>query len=114
MGKRNIMDNSDIADLIDEIDILIPHLAYDIMGIDPEIWIDSGLTKSIVNVLVDCIKKTDKPMAIVLHYVALAKTYQAFSEELRICCEAGIAVFLSMDAAGKALDKFIEYYENIG
>ncbi len=98
----------------EEIDILIPHMAYDIMGIDPAIWIDSGLTKSIINVMVDCIKKTDKPMAIVLHYVALAKTYQAFSEELRICCEAGIAVFLSMDAAGKALDKFIEYYENIG
>ena len=94
-----------------DIGILIFHQAYDIMGIDPDIWIDSGLTHNIVNEMINCARMVDKPMAFVLHYASLPKTYQAFSEELRMCQKAGIPVFLSMEKAGKAIDKFIEFHK---
>ena len=96
-----------------EIDILILHMAYDIVAVDHKIWIDHRIGRNIVEEMIACMKLIDKPAVMVLHYAALPETYQVFSEELYSCKKAGIPVFLSMDRAGRAIAEFVDYHEKL-
>ncbi len=94
-----------------DIDVLLLHMPYEIIGWSMEQLKESGLSKIIGQRLADFAKKVDLPTAIVLHYVIREEALQLREEDISIFRDAGLPVFTSIESAAKALDKFIGYHE---
>ena len=95
----------------DEIDILLMHLAYDLMGASIDAMIELGFTKYMVETMISSAKEAKKPAAVVLHFTNLPRSYQASSEEGQLCWQAGLPVFQSFGSAAIAIDRFLKYHQ---
>ena len=89
----------------DGIDVLILHIAHE------DDMIEFGMNKVFLESIVDPIKESGKPAAIVLHAVASVRGWEVVYEEQQQCLRAGLPTFISIDRAAKAVSKFIGYHE---
>ncbi|MBL7119732.1 MAG: hypothetical protein ISS53_03505 [Dehalococcoidia bacterium] len=52
-----------------------------------------------------------KPVAVVMHYLTSAESWQAASDYIRKCHEAGLPVYHSTASAVKAIDRLLRYHQ---
>ena len=92
-----------IADC-DQVDLVIIHMTFEAALID---------SKEVFRPYVESILKlnnaANKPMAVVLHFLATAEAKQLASEANARLCEAGFPVYPSLRRAASAINRFIEY-----
>ncbi|MDY6834124.1 MAG: CoA-binding protein [Chloroflexota bacterium] len=111
IGSDEFAETIKIVGAWDGIDILLLHLAHDLMGASIDAMIDLGLTRYMTQVMVDAAKEVGKPAAVVLHFTTLTRSYQAVCEARELCWKSGVPVFFSISAAANAIDKSLQYYQ---
>ena len=105
IGPKQITQTIEAITSWDGIDLLILHLAHE------DNMIEFGMNKVFLESVVEPIKASGKPAAIVLHAVSSARGWQAVFEEQQQCLQAGFPTFISVDRAAKAVSRFIAYHE---
>lgn len=96
----------------EDFDVLLLHLAYD--GLVGSTWADSNwvVLRLYLQMWLDIVKEIKKPGAVVLHYTTFPRSFQAMCEDRETCAKAKVPIFYSLSAAGKAISRLLQYYEN--
>ncbi len=94
-----------------DIDLILLHSAYEIIGWPMEHLLKTGLTNQIAEKLSNFAKEASIPTVVILHSVKRPEIYQLYAEDQKTCWEAGVPVLNSIRGTVKALDKFIEYHD---
>ena len=90
------------------IDLLILHLKVESTHAT---LIEQGLLEPLAEAFIGAAKQVDKPVALVVHAIHSAESYQGFLKVQQMCLEAGIPCYLSIQHTLNAIDKLVKYYE---
>ncbi|HEY92071.1 MAG TPA: hypothetical protein G4O07_09595 [Dehalococcoidia bacterium] len=97
-----------VVDADPEIDFIMVHIAADIYGGRHSEWIEQLMKAA--DVLADTAVTLAKPLVIVLSAGENADTVAAVLEARQRLLNAGIPVYLSIEAAARAMIRLIDYY----
>ena len=61
--------------------------------------------------VVNVAREASKPVAMVIHYLSSAESWQAASRYVQRCYEAGLPVYYSSAGAVKSIDRVLCYHE---
>jgi len=92
-----------------EIDLLILHLGVELSGYPIS---RRNLLQPRAEALIGAARDADKPVALVVHAVYSAASYQGFFKVRQMCSEAGLPFYTSIRQAADAIDKLIGYHQN--
>ena len=109
-GSQELIDTVKIMAAWDGVDMILLHLAYDLMGASLIGMVNMGFTRFMVETMISAAKNVNKPIAAVLHFNNLDTTYKASFDERQILQDAGIPVFSSFGSAAIAVDRFLRYH----
>ena len=106
-GSEVLLNAIGIVAHCEQIDLLIIHVTFDAWGIIDQRYVTRPYIESILNLK----NVVNKPAAVVLHCVATAEARQfAWEAHVRLC-EAGFAVYPSIERAASAINKVIQYHQ---
>jgi acyl-CoA synthetase (NDP forming) len=72
----------------------------------------NGLIDSITHSVIGVHKDLNKPLALVMQYIASRQHWQKVYQDLQVpCSESGIPVYYTMASAARAIDRMLRYYE---
>jgi len=72
----------------------------------------NGLIDSITEAVINIHSGVDRPLALVMQYIASRSHWQKVFEDLQVpCSRVGLPVYYSMPSAAKAIDRMLRYYE---
>jgi acyl-CoA synthetase (NDP forming) len=70
------------------------------------------LIDSITDAVIGIHREVNRPMALVMQYIASRRHWQKIFEDLQVpCSQAGLPVYYSMASAARAIDRMLRYYE---
>ena len=99
-----------IVDADPEIDFIMTHIAVDVYGRRQSEWREQ-LVKA-ADVLADITITLVKPLVVVLSAGENADTVAAVLEARQRLLDAGVPVYLSIEAAARAMSRLIDYYSH--
>lgn len=72
----------------------------------------NGLIDSITHSVIGVHRDLNKPLALVMQYIASRQHWQKVYQDLQLpCSESGIPVYYTMSSAARAIDRMLRYYE---
>jgi len=72
----------------------------------------NGLIDSIAHSVIEVHQDLNKPLALVMQYIASRQHWQKVYQDLQLpCSESGIPVYYTMASAARAIDRMLRYYE---
>jgi hypothetical protein len=72
----------------------------------------NGLIDSIAHSVIEVHEDLNKPLALVMQYIASRQHWQKVYQDLQLpCSKAGIPVYYTMASAARAIDRMLRYYE---
>jgi acyl-CoA synthetase (NDP forming) len=70
------------------------------------------LIDSITDAVIGIHREVNRPMALVMQYIASRRHWQKIFEDLQVpCSQAGLPVYYSMASAARAVDRMLRYYQ---
>jgi len=76
-----------------------------------ETLIEQNLLYPLTEAFIKAVKKVDKPVVMVIHAIHSAETYKGFLKAQKMCINAGIPCYSSIQRMLNAIDKAIKFYE---
>ena len=107
MGSEILLDAIKTVADCGQVDLLVMHVTFDAWGIIDQRHIIRPYIESILNLK----NVVNKPVVVVLHCVATAEAKQFAAEAHVRLCEAGFAVYPSVQRAAGAISKLIQYHQ---
>lgn len=77
-----------------------------------ETLIEQNLLYPLARSFIEAAKQVDKPVALVVHAIHSAESYQGFLKVQQMCIKASIPCYPSIPSTLNALDKMVKYYES--
>ena len=107
-GRLDLIQNTiRVVASCDQFDLLIIHI---MVGFNPRYEAKLNITKPYIEAIISASKEINKPTAIALHPIGLARFWQRSLEVETAFYEAGFPVFPSVGQAANAIAKFIDYH----
>ena len=105
----------------DGVDLLLTHLSLDTFLVHPYVARDELLLPTLeideqddnpLKSIIRIHKDSAKPMAIVMHCVAYAESYQNMLEVQRVLSGCGLPVYHSLSNSARAIARFMDYHKH--
>ena len=104
----------------DSVDLLLLHLSLDTFLVHPYVARDELLLPTLeideeddnpLKSIIRIHKDSEKPMAIVIHSIAYAESYQNMLEVQRVLSGCGLPVYHSLSNSARAIARFMDYHK---